>query len=171
MTWAPEFIEAGESQFVDKLMVVVHRDMKPALDFFDMLDHGGVLTNDLPDFAAMVRGSTEEFRYPLLTLSLERMSSTDSESGEWLNQDLVVAAAIAVDDVTVAAVLKKAEKYTRAFKAVVRRGILECLPPVADRLDHTLEINDQHFGHGKKKSGGGLVAPIQFEIKVRFGET
>lgn len=170
MTWEPERIEAGESQFIDKLMVVVHRDMKLALDFFDMLDHEGVLTDNLPDFAAMVRGKPGEFRYPLLSLSLERMSSTDSESGEWLAQDLTVAAAIVVDDTTIAAVLKKAEKYTRAFKAVVRRGILECLPPVADRLDHTLDINDQHFGHGVKKEGG-FTAPVQFEIKVRFGET
>ena len=170
MTWTPERIEAGQSQFIDKLMVVVHRDMKPALDFFDKLDHEGVLTDDLPDFAAMVRGKPGEFRYPLLSLSLERMSSTDSDSGEWLNQDLIVAAAIVVDDTTIAAVLKKAEKYTRAFKAVVRRGILECLPPVADRLDHTLDINDQHFGHGVKKEGG-FTAPIQFEIRVRFGET
>lgn len=170
MTWEPERIESGESQFIDKLMVVVHRDMKPALDFFDMLDHEGVLTDNLPDFAAMVRGKPGEFRYPLLSLSLERMSSTDSESGEWLAQDLTVAAAIVVDDVTIAAVLKKAEKYTRAFKAVVRKGILECLPPVADLLDHTLDINDQHFGHGVKKEGG-FTAPVQFEIKVRFGET
>lgn len=170
MVWAPEYTESGQSQFIDKLMVVVHRDMKPALDFFDKLDHAGVLTDNLPDFAAMVRGKPGEFRYPLLSLALERMSSTDSDSGEWVEQDLTVAAAIVVDDVAIAAVLRKAEKYTRAFRAVVRRGILECLPPIADRLDHSLTINDQHFGHGVKKEGG-FTAPVQFEIKVRFGET
>lgn len=170
MTWAPEFVEAGESQFIDKLMIVVHRDMKPALDFFDRLDHEGVVVDNLPDFAAMVRGKPGEFRYPLLSFSLERMSSTDSDSGEWLAQDLTVAAAIVVDDVTIDKVLRKAEKYTRAFKAVVRKGILECLPPVAAMLDYALDINDQHFGHGVKKEGG-FTAPIQFEIKVRFGET
>jgi hypothetical protein len=170
VVWQPEYVESGQSQFIDKLMIVVHRDMKPALDFFDQLDHGGVLTDNLPDFAAMVRGKPGEFRYPLLSLSLERMSSSDSDSGEWLEQDLTVAAALVVDDTTIAAVLRKAEKYTRAFRAVVRRGILECLPPVADRLEHALTINDQHFGHGVKKDGG-FTAPVQFEIKVRFGET
>jgi hypothetical protein len=170
VAWTPEFIESGQSQFIDKLMVVVHRDMKPALDFFDALDHAGVVTDNLPDFAAMVRGKPGEFRYPLLSLALERMSSADSDSGEWLEQDLAVAAALVVDDVTIATVLKKAEKYTRAFRAVVRRGILECLPPIANEFDHVLTINDQHFGHGVKKDGG-FTAPVQFEIKVRFGET
>lgn len=169
MSWQPEFIEVGQSQFIDKLMVVVHRDMEEALDFFDRLDHEGDLVDNLLDFAAMVRGKPGEFRYPLLSLSLERMSSSDSISGEWLDQDLTVAAALVVDDVTVAAVLKKAEKYTRAFRAVVRKGILECLPPISAMLDYSLEINDQHFGHGLK-DGGGFTAPVQFEIKVRFGE-
>lgn len=166
MPFAPLFSEAGESQFIDKLMVVVHRDMKLALDYFyppTPPDTG------LPDFAAMVRGAPDVFLFPLLNLAVERMSSSEPDSGEWLSQDLTVGAGIVVDDVTVADVHKKAEKYARAFKAVVRKDILECLPSVSSMLDYTLDVDHRYLRHGTKK-GGGFTQPVEFEIKIRFGE-
>lgn len=169
----PEFLESGESQFIDKLMVVVHRDMKEALDFFDRLDHEGVLVDNLPDFAAMFRGAQSVFRFPLLTLAVERMASTDSESGEWLGQELIVGAGIVVDYEDSVNVHKRTEKYARAFKALVRRNILECLPSVAGMLDHTLDITNRYLRFAEAKSGiptGRYVQALEVEIKVKFGE-
>lgn len=165
MPFVPAFSEAGESQFIDKLMVVVHRDMKLALDYFYppvSPDTG------LPDFAAMVRGAPGVFVYPLLSLAMERGSSTDAESGEWLNQELVCGAALAVKDSSVAAVQAKAEKYVRVFKAVLRKGILECLPSVSSLVDYTLDIDHRYLRHGEKAPD--FFQPVEFEIKVRFGE-
>src|SRR5688500_1390813 len=104
MPFVPLFSEAGESQFIDKLMVVLHRDMKPALDYL----YPPVLPDPgLPDFAAMTRGETGTFAYPLLVLGVERMSSSETENGEWLSQDLTVGAGMVVEDTTLAAVQKK----------------------------------------------------------------
>lgn len=161
MAFTPQFSEAGESEFIDKLMIVVHRDMKPALDYF-------YAAEALPDFAAMTRGDTGTFVYPLLVLGLERMASQETENGEWLSQDLTVGAGLVVEDTTVAAVAKKAEKYVRAFKAVLRRGILECLPTASALVDYTIDIDHRYFRHGSK--GTAYQQPVEFEIKIRFGE-
>lgn len=155
------FSEVGESQFIEKLIALTDRDMKLKLDELYEDD-------DFPDFAAKVRGSPGVFVYPLLSLALERMSSTDSASGEWLDQELVCGAALAVKDVSVAAVQAKAEKYVRAFKAVVRNGIFECLPSLSAMPDCTLDIDHRYLRHGEK--GTDFFQPVEFEIKVRFGE-
>lgn len=162
MPWIPLFEEAAESEIVDKLMVVVHRDMKLALDYFFPT------APLLPDFAAMVRGAPGVFEYPLLVLGVERMSSSWSESGEWLNQDLIVGAAIIVKSTSVANVQKLAEKYVRAFKAVIRNGLLELLPDQGDLMDYELDIDHRYFRHGT--AGTEFTQPVEFAIKIRFGE-
>lgn len=165
MVFTPAFSEAAESEFIDKLMVVVHRDMKLALDYF----YPPVLPDPgLPDFAAMVRGAPGAFVYPLLSLAMERGTSSESGSGEWLNQELTCGAALAVKDSSVAAAQAKAEKYVRVFKAVVRKNVLECLPSVAAHLDLTLDIDHRYLRHGEKAPD--FFQPVEFEIKVRFGE-
>lgn len=166
MAFVPLFSEAAESEFIDKLMVVVHRDMKEALDFFYEDD-------DLPDFAAMFRGAQSVFRFPLLTLAVERMSSTESESGEWLSQDLTVGAGIVVDYEDSVNVHKRTEKYARAFRAMVRKNILECLPPVASLLEYSLDLTNRYLRFAEAKGGtptGRYVQALEIEIRVRFGE-
>lgn len=165
MAFVPLFSEAAESQFIDKLMVVVHRDMKLALDYF----YPPVLPDTgLPDFAAMVRGAPGAFVYPLLSLRMETGTSGESDSGEWLNQELVAATPFAVKDVSVAAAQAKAEKYVRAYKAVVRKNILECLPSVSSMLEYTLEISHGYLRHAT--SGTDFIQQVEMQIKVRFGE-
>lgn len=158
---APIFEEAAESEIIDKLMALVHRDMKLALDYFYAAD-------DLSDLAAMVRGDVSVFEYPLLVLGIERMASSESISGEWLDQDLTVGAGLVVKDVSVAAVKAKAEKYVRAFKAVVRTGVLELLPAQDQLMEYTLDIDHRYFRHGTK--GTEYTQPVEFAIKIRFGE-
>lgn len=156
------FSEVGESEFIDKFIAVVDSKMKLALD--ELYEDA-----DFPDFAAKVRGAPGVFIYPLLSVALERMSSTYSESGEWLNQDLTVGAAMAVKDVSVAAVQSKAEKYVRAFKRVIRMNIVECLPPLGELMDYNLDIDHRYLRHTEKAPD--FFQPVEFEIKVRFGET
>jgi hypothetical protein len=158
---APIFEEAAESEIIDKLMALVHRDMKLALDYF-------YAAEDLADLAAMVRGDVSVFQYPLLVLGIERMSSSETVSGEWLDQDLTVGAGLVVKDLSVAAVKAKAEKYVRAFKAVIRGGILELLPDQDDLMEYTLDIDHRYFRHGTK--GAEFTQPVEFAIRIRFGE-
>jgi hypothetical protein len=96
------------------------------------------------------------------------MSSSDSTSGEWLDQDLTAGAGLVVRDNSVAAVESRAEKYVRAFKAVIRSDILECLPSASQYLDYALDIEHRYFRHGTK--GTDFVKPVEVRIRVRFGE-
>lgn len=157
----PIFEEVAESEIVDKLMALVHRDFKLALDYFYAAD-------TLLDFAAMVRGAPGVFEYPLLVLGVERMSSSWADSGEWLNQDVTVGAAIIVKSTSVADVQKLAEKYVRAFKAVIRNGLLEVLPDQDQLFDYGLDIDHRYFRHGT--AGTEFTQPIEFTLKFRFGE-
>lgn len=161
MPFVPSFAEIGESQVVDKLMVVVDRDFKPALDALYAADN-------LPGFAVMTRGEQGVFTYPLLVLGVERMSSAETENGEWLSQDLTVGAGIVVSDTTVPTVKRKAEKYVRAFKAVLRKDVLELLPAPSSLVDYTIDIDHQYFRHGTKDAV--FTQAIEFAIRIRFGE-
>lgn len=161
MPFVPEFSESAEAEFIDKAMTVIHRDAKPALDHFYPADN-------LPAFAVMSRGDLSEFRYPLLILGVERMSSEFSESGEWLQQELRIGVGLVVDGTSVAGVKKKAEKYVRAFKSVVREGILEMLPAASARVGYALVFNHRYFEHGTK--GEVFTQPVEIEVQISFGE-
>lgn len=159
----PRFEEKGESEIIDNLLAVVHRDMKLALDYFYAADL-------LPDFAVMTQEEDTLFTYPLLILGLERMESPEHVSGEYLVQDLVVGAGLVVKDSSIKAVKIKAPKYVRAFKAVVRAAEHTDLFPSndADFLDHVVDINHRYFRHGKK--GEEFTQPVEIELRFRFGE-
>jgi hypothetical protein len=160
--FVPMFAEIGESQIVDKMMAVVDRDMKPALDALYAADN-------LPGFAAMTRGEADIFRYPLLVLGVERMTSEETESGEWLEQDITVGAGLVVKSTTVPLVKKLAEKYVRAFKAVVRKGVLELLPAGSAVVGYNIGIDHRYFRHGKANDGEFTQA-VEFSIRIKYGE-
>jgi hypothetical protein len=161
MPFVPVFTEIGESQIIDKLMVVTERDMKPALDAL-------YLSDNLPAFAAMTRGELGQFRYPLLVLGVERMVSQETENGEWLSQDITVGAGLVVDGATVPVAKVKAEKYVRAFKAVLRKGVLELLPAASSLVEYTMDIEHRYFRHGTK--GTEFTQAVELSIRIRFGE-
>lgn len=161
MPFVPLFAEIAESQIIDKLMALLYRDFKLALDYYYVADA-------LPDFAVMARGDVSVFNYPMVVLGVERMTSQETENGEWLSQNLTIGAGMVVEDTTVAAVTKKAEKYVRAFKAVVRKGVLEVLPGTSALVDYTVDIDHRYFRHGSK--GTAYQQPVEFEIKISFGE-
>lgn len=177
----PRFQEAGESEIIDNLLEVVHRDMKRSLDYFNLdtptylIRYGvsnpvGATGVDLSDFAVMTQEEDTLFTYPLLILGLERMESPEHVSGEYLHQDLVVGAGLVVKDSSIKAVKIKAPKYVRAFKAVVRAAEHTDLFPGndADFLDHVVDINHRYFRHGQK--GEEFTQPVEFELRFRFGE-
>lgn len=161
MPWTPPFAEAGEAEFVDKLFVVVERDMKPALDYF-------YLAANLPKFAVMARANLDQFSYPLLIAGPQRMVSKETESGEWLDQTLIVGAGIVVKDAAAHLVKVKAERYVRAFKSVVRAGVLEFLPAASKVVGYELEIEHQYLHH--KTKGTDFIQEVEFAIRIHFGE-
>lgn len=178
----PRFEEGGESEIIDNLLEVTHRDMKRSLDYFN-LDTPTYLTRygvsnfvgasgeDLPDFAVMTQEEDTSFLYPLLVLGLERMESPEHVSGEYLQQDLIVGAGIVVKDSSIKNVKRKATKYVRAFKAVVRAAEHSDLFPGndADFLDHVVDINHRYLRHAQK--GEEFTQPVEIELRFRFGET
>lgn len=166
MPFAPRFSEAAEAQIIENLMAVIYRDMKSALDYFYASD-------SLPDFALMTDGEVDVFNYPLVVLGVESMDSDETEDIDeqsYLDQTIRVGAGLVVTDTTVKAVRKKARKYIRAFKAVIRTAsAADLFPSTARVLNHKITINHRYFRHGTK--GTSIVQPVEFEIRIQFGET
>ena len=158
----PRFQEAGESEILESLLAVVHRDMKLALDYFYVADA-------LADFAVMTDGEISTFNYPLLVLDVERMTSRETDDGFYLNQVLRIGAGLVVKDSSVKLVKAKARKYVRAFKAVLRSAsAADLLPSSSLILDCVFDIDHQYLRHGTK--GTEFMQPVEFDIQVTFGE-
>ena len=159
----PRFKEAGEAEIIESLLAVVHRDMKLALDYFYVADA-------LPDFAVMTDGDADIFSYPLLVLGVEKMTSRENESGEWLEQTLTVGAGIVVNGTSLKVVKGKARKYVRAFKEVIRSASdADLLPPSSQVLNCSIDIDHQYLRHGTKDAD--FLQPVEFSIQFTFGET
>lgn len=162
MPFVSLFQEVAESEITTKLFVVVERDMKPALDLF-------YSTDNLPKFALTARVNLEQFdKCPYIIAGPQRMVSRETESGEWLDQVLVLGAGIVVKDISASAVRMRSEKYVRAFKAVVRKGVLELLPAGSSIVGCELEIDHQYFHH--KTKGADFIQEVEFQIRIHFGE-
>ena len=158
----PRYLEAGESEIIESLMAVVHRDMLSALTYFYAADA-------LPDFAVMTEGDASVFSYPLLVLGVERMTSRESESGEWLNQVLIVGAGIVVNGTSIKIVKAKARKYVRTFKAVIRSAsAADLLPAASQYVDYVVDVDHQYLHHGTKETN--FVQPVELSIQFTFGE-
>lgn len=161
MPWTPLFEEAAESELIPKVMVVVHRDMKEALDHWYEDD-------DLPDFAVMTDGTVDQFTYPLLSLANDSGASSEMSSGEWLDQELKFSAALVVVGTTVKQARTTAKKYRRALVAVIRKGVQEILPEGSDHLDYTIAFRWRYFRHGTKDTT--YTQPVEIETTITFGE-
>lgn len=165
----PRFQESGETEIIESLLAVVHRDMKLALDYYFWTAPDRLIEN-LPDFAVMTDGELDTFSYPFLVVGVERMTSKEVESGEWLNQVLRIGAGLVVNGATVKIVKAKARKYVRAFKAVVRSAsAADLLPPSSQILDCVIDIDHQYLRHATK--GTDVTQPVEFDIQITFGET
>lgn len=157
------FQEKAESEIIDSIIEVVHRDMKLALDHFFLADA-------LPDFAVLSAGEDVLFDFPYLVVWLGKMDSVEPEAELRLDQDLRVLAGLAVKDTTLAAAKKKATKYVRAFKAVIRSAPEADLFPAANLMFETsIDISHEYLKHGTN-SDGEVVQPVRFELKFKFGE-
>lgn len=161
MPWTPLFEEAAESEIIQKMMVVIHRDMKAALDHWYLADN-------LPDFAVMTEGDQDVFQYPLLALAVDSGASEETISGEYLDQELRVGAGLIVSGTSIKDVRLKARKYIRAFKAVIRKGVLELLPAADDYTEYSLGFRWQYRPHGEKELL--FTQPAVIETRIKFGE-
>jgi hypothetical protein len=155
------FEEVAETEIIDKLFVVVERDMKAALD-------AKYPAANYPKFAVMAKANLDQFNYPLLIAGNQRMRSRETESGEWLDQILEVGAGIVVKDTSAPAVKTRIERYVRAFKAVVRKDVLELLPSASATVGYELEIDHQYFRH--KTKGTDFIQEVELQIRIHFGE-
>lgn len=173
MPFEPRNQEATEPAIVDKIMIVTERDMKPALDFFDVQAHGSVQDN-LPAFAIMTDGEPSAFKYPLLVLGVQRVTSKEStqiDEGNLLDQVITVGAAVVVHSTaSLKAVRATARKYIRAFKSVIRSASASDLfPGTALALNHSIDIDHRYLKHATNETG--FVQAIEIEIKLTFGES
>lgn len=158
----PRFSEAGEAEIVDNIIEVADRDMKLALDYFYPADN-------LPDFGVKTVGDISVFSYPILVVGPERMGSLETDDGFYLAQDLRIGAGIVVKDTSVKLAVKKAMKYVRALKAVLRSATTaDLLPSSAQILNHTLDIDHRYFRHGTV--GEEVTQSAELELKFTFGE-
>lgn len=180
MPWTPLFEESTELEIVAKMMAVIHRDMKEALDY-KFLDSPTYLTRygqansvgadgeDLPDFAVMTEGPQSQFSYPLLVMVVQEGASDEALSGEWLDQEIRVHLAFAVDGATIKDVRLKAKKYGWALRAVLRKAVLELLPPVSQHLDNSIAFRWRYIKQGTKDLN--VVQEAEMLMSIKFGET
>lgn len=176
MPFVPRFTEAAETSFIESLMIVTERDMKAALDFFYAGDN-------LPAFAVMTDGAVSVFQYPLLVLGMQRVVSTEttqidegnyadqvSTAQGYLDQVLIAGAGVKVRAGTLGAARTLAKKYVRAFKSVVRSASAGDLLPASARVfNHSIDIDHRYLTH--ETEGTNFLQAVEFEIKVRFGES
>jgi hypothetical protein len=166
---APRFQEVGETEFIENLLALFHRDMKLALDYFDRQAHANIVVDNLPDFAVMTDGDVSEFQYPVLVLGVEEMDSEETDDGWYLNQDLKIGAGLVVQDTNLKLARIKVRKYIRAFKAVIRSAsAADLLPPTAQILNHEIRIQHRYLKHATKDAM--VQQPIEVEITIKFGE-
>src|SRR5690349_18801346 len=139
MAFIASFQEAAETKLLDNIVAVVDRDMLSALNYFYASDH-------LPDFAVKTIGTISEFNYPILIVGPERMSSEETDEGFYLSQDYRIGVGLAVKDTSVSAATRKAMKYVRSLKAVLRAATTaDLFPPTAQILNHVLDIDHRYF--------------------------
>ena len=167
MPFAPAFVEIGESLFVDKLIALVHRDMKAYLD-------GWYLADALPDFAVLSLDEDTTFAYPLMAFWWEEMNSEESNGGHYLDQKLIIGCGLAVKDDSPDKVKRRAVKYIRAFKGLVRAAARnapeDLLPDSSQILQCLVDIKHVWRKYGQAKDGTGYIQPIQFQLTYTFGE-
>lgn len=177
--WTPLFEESTESEIVAKMMVVIHRDTKGALDYkfldsptyltrYGQANSVGATGEDLPNFAVMTEGPQEQFSYPLLVIVVQEGASEETVSGEWLDQEIRVHLAYAVDGPTIKAVRLKAKKYTWALKAVLRKAILELLPPITAYTDYSIGFRWRYLKQGAKDTTA--IQEAEMLMSIKFGE-
>lgn len=162
MPWSPLFEESTESEIVSKMMAVIHRDMKAALDYW-------YLSDNLPDFAVMTEGPQDQFSYPLLVIVVQEGSSEETTSGEWLDQEIGVHLAFGIKGVTIKAVRSRARKYMRALRAILRKSVLELLPAGSDYLDYSISFRWRYLKQGTKDTD--VIQEAEMLMRLKFGET
>jgi hypothetical protein len=162
MPFLPRFKEAAEAELIDNIIEVVDRDMLLALNYFYASDN-------LPDFGVKTIGDISVFDYPILIIGPERMASEETDDGFYLSQDYRVGVGLVVKDVSVKLAVRKAMKYVRSLKAVLRSAsTADLFPPSAQILNHVLDIDHRYFRHGT--AGQEFTQAVELELKFKFGE-
>jgi hypothetical protein len=179
MPWTPLFEESTELEIISKMMTVIHRDVKEALDYkfldsptyltrYGVTNSVGATGEDLPAFAVMTEGEVDQFAYPILTLAVEQGGSEETVSGEWLDQQVNIGMGIAVQAATVKAGRQRAKKYRWALKAVLRDAVLELLPAINQHLDYSTTFRWRYFKH--ETEGINIVQEAEMIMQIKFGE-
>lgn len=170
MPFDSRYEEAAENELVGNLIEVTKRDMPDALEHF--YTGQGLVT-----FAQVTDGEIDRFKYPLLVLGVQAVTSSETDAPDeapdeavFLNQVITVGAAIAVTGASRTAVPELLRKYVRTFKSVVRSAAAsDLLPATARVLTHTIDINHRYFKVAQNEAGAWAQA-VEMEIKFRFGE-
>lgn len=110
---AAKFLEIFEEYALDNIMYLVDQNMLTRLNEF----YG---VGALPDFAEKTLGRITNISYPSLALAPFRGSSVEGES--YVENEISFEALVRIVDTDAATVMRKSQKYARAFKTVIRGG-------------------------------------------------
>lgn len=115
MPYAPYLEEVFEEKVIDNAIVIIARDMKPALDYF-------YAAGNYPDFAERTLGNFIRKTYP--ALAVEPLTGASVESEHYTADTLRVDFNFAVAHAEAPTATRLAIKYNRALKSVLRNGSL-----------------------------------------------
>ncbi|HEX7334232.1 MAG TPA: hypothetical protein VF290_22190 [Pyrinomonadaceae bacterium] len=172
MSFAPLFNEIFESYLYDNLMFAIDAEMKNYLDGF----YPG---QQLPDFAVKMLGFIiSPPAYPALAINPIDFDSSESESGDHVENEHRILASLVVSSADASLVTRLLFKYSRAFKAVVRKmsraDWLRDIPANAGNPTGAIvtKIKGQYSAIGKNpnKTSNEYIRAIDFQLTIQFVE-
>jgi hypothetical protein len=113
MPYSPRYEEIFEGAVLDNAIVITATNFKPALDYF-------YPTDALADFAERTLGNFIRLEFPAIAFAPRRV--TETEGDQFVETSVQFDADFAVTDVDAPGAMRKAIKYARAFKSIMKNA-------------------------------------------------
>lgn len=162
MPYAPKYSETADSLIIDNVMAIVKRDFKSALDHYYAADA-------LPDFTERTLGRFFKLTYPTFSIDPDRNATSDD--GHYVEDDVRVNLFLAVDGTDAPTVTRKAMKYVRALKSILRTATVADYTvgfPANTIFALTVEMSYEYGLIGKNATG--YEKPVNIELTLKFNE-
>lgn len=164
MAYSSRYQEVFESVVLDNILAIVKRDMKAALNYFYASDN-------LPDFAQVTLGNFIRLALPVFAIEPDR--GADNESENYLGPQLRFSFYIAVEDADPTKALRKAMKYTRAVRSILKTATsADYIQGVTSPTIFGLirDLTWQYGQIGKNAETGTWMKPVTFELTLKYNE-
>lgn len=160
MVWTPQFSAVFEEPIINNALVVITRDMKPALDHFYAAD-------DLPDFAERALGQVLGNTTPALAIFPLSNPTEDADDSSHIIEAAQIGIYIGVEDDGPDTVTRRIMKYVRALDAVLRTGKRDFFTNMSNPFGVWLEVDHVYGPIGDRQSTLFRSARLELTVNLR----